>query len=559
MALTPEEQRELDELEYEKLLAEKQSALGGEQVEVAEVSTPEGQLTEVSAEPDPLAPEPEGQRTLTGFVQLPQKILGKMARDAEALKQIGWQDLGAKERLELMALSFPAYLAREILPVAEGGAKRAVPAAVGQMVGRVTKIPSLDRVLGALGGAAGEAWALSGENQPITAGKLVNAGIAGATRGNSARGAGALAKEAAKDAGVNLAGTVSEAIVDQRPISAEELAVSAGAGAAGSIAGNLIDSGVTAASARSKSLRDSVEDRTISRAKENGYVFIPSRVSKGESGSITDYFSGTSPNSSAAANLASMRNQDATDNLIRKYIKAPKDMPFNEINMARLFSEAEKPYGAVASISPQAANSLELWKQGNADAKKAWRAYDRNPSPELREFAKENEDLAELAMDDIIQEARNAGKPGLVSQLEKARVEVAKLHLVDRSINYGNGHVSAKTFGNAVDNKLPITDEADIVGRMNLAFPGITRDVSSITEVGSGKIPVIDAFSRRLALSPVGQSLIERTNPELLDFSGELARQGTMEISRNPASDDFFSQGNPFERSGPMIPANFQR
>ncbi len=491
------------------------------------------------------APAPAAQpAAMDETAQLPPK--------AKALMEIGWDNMGAVERLELFARTAPEYAKKELFgDIQKGGsfAARAAGPALGQKIGQFTRIPLMDRILGGVGGAVGEIVGENIDDEPFSPGKIMGAAFGGFTKGKPLGGATAreVGAEALKDAGVNVAAkTLETGVSEGRLPTAGEATLAAAGGVGGTIAGKALDKG--GATALATAGRTAPADAVVAQARKRGYVFLPSKMGSSGTGDITDFLGGASPNSSALANVAVLRNQEVTDDLARAYIKAPKDMPLDETNLATLFHAAEEPYRKVAALSPQAAGSLEMFRQAKSDAKKAWRAYDRTPSPELKKFADENDQLADLAMDDMIAEARTAGRPQLIPELEKGRVELAKLHLVDRAMNYGDYHASAKTFSNAFElantakRGSLLTDEAELIARMHLAFPGIMRDASSVTTTGSGKLPLVGAAVRAVTLSEPGQALIMRGRggpSPAQDATAAAGRQGAMSEGR----DDKFTVG----------------
>lgn len=489
----------------------------------------------------PAAPTPTAQTATPS----PSMALGDQSGNwdepittADALMRIGWDNLGAVERLELYARLTPKHAKQELLGIGKqtgGFAARAAGPAIGQTIGRATRIPLLDRILGAAGGAIGEFAGQQIENEPFSPGKILGAAFTGGTKGKPLAGASGreVGFEGAKDAIVNVtAKTIETGVTEGRLPTAGETGAAMAGGAVAAVAGKAIDSGSAAASGFARGGKYAPAEQVVADARKRGYVFPPSKMGGRSLGvaDAADFLGGASPNSSALANVAVLRNQEVTDDLARAYIKAPKGMPLDEENLAVLFHAAEEPYRKVAAVSPQAAASLEMFRQAKSDAKKAWRRYDREPSPEIRKFAEENDQLADLAFDDMIVEANAARKPHLIPELEKGRVELAKLHLVDRSMNYGDFHVSAKTFSSAFERGAPLTDEADLIARMNLAFPGITRDASTVTTTGSGKLPLIGAAVRAITLSRPGQNAL--LGGPAQDAAATAARAGVMSETR---------------------------
>lgn len=453
-----------------------------------------------------------------------------------------FENLGAEDRLKLfMAMSVP-YFKRELGADSKGGTAmvaRGVGPALGQKLGAMTKIPLADRIGGAIGGMAGEFAGEQIAGEPTSPSRILAAAVPGFVKGKSLAGAPltTLATEGAKNAATNVVAKNVETLAGEhsRKASLTENIDAAVGGAVGTGIASVLDTGGAGSAAAAQAARNSPAKALQDQFRKKGYVFIPSKEGSAVGGDLADYLGGNSPNSSALANVASLRNQETTNNLARSYIGAPKDMPFDEIHIAKLIHQAEEPYRAVAAVSPQAEASLEMFKQANGDAKKAWKAYDRNPTPELGKIAKDYGDMADLALDDIKSEAANAGKSSLVPKLEAARVQLAKIHLVDRATNFGDYNVSAKAFYHAKDFGAPVDGDGDLIARMYAANPGITRDASSITTVGSGKIPLVSSGVRSFVLSPAGQSILAGIAPKTKaseDFIAKAVRMGILSEAR---------------------------
>jgi len=449
--------------------------------------------------------------------------------------------LGPIDSAEVFLSKFPGYLKRELLgDTRKGGSlvARAAGPAIGQRIGHMFRVPGAANIGGSIGGIAGELVGDAIDGERPTLGRVAGAGVAGFVTGKPLAAATTreVATEAVKYAANNVAAKAVETGIDQhrRPTIGETSAAVAG-GVIGAVAGKALDTGSQSFAAQSVAKMDAPALKVAAEARKAGYVFLPSKIGNSAMGDLADYFGGASPNSSGLANIATLKNAKATDNLVRRYIRAAPDMPLDEENMAKLFTAAEEPYRMISDISPQADASLDIFKQANSDAKKAWKAYDRTPSPELKSFADENDKMAQLALDDMIDEARKVGMPQLIPQLNAARVELAKLHLADRAINYGDYHASAKVFATAKDFGAPLTGEADLIARMHKANPGITRDVSSVTTIGSGKLPLVGAAMRAAVLSePFQSAILKARGPQNIqqDTLAKAVRFGIEDISR---------------------------
>lgn len=355
----------------------------------------------------------------------------------------------------------------------------------------LSAIPGVNTIAGqaALGAGAGAAMPTLGDES-----RLLNAGIGGAVAG----GATAALKGAALGTGKLLGGSQKQAA--------------------------------------SQAAKQSVRDATIKEAQAAGYV-LPPTVTGGGAMSVTLESLG---GKAAIAQEASIRNQQVTNTLARKAAGLAPDEEITEATLAAARKTLAQPYREVASVSPRAAQALEKLKEANLDVKDLWRQYGQTPSPAVRRELATAESKVNVLERLIENEARKAGKTGLVDAVKQARKALAKNHDVERALNIGDGTVDAKIIGGMLDKRgvKGVTDELQTVGKFANAFGHFARhapvgqsapDVSKLTPyaaaalgmggyaagdklgmgpwgVAAAGLPLLSGGSRSIALSKLMQT-----------------------------------------------------
>lgn len=380
--------------------------------------------------------------------------------------------------------------------MARGAALEGGGAAAGQTAGAFTGVaaPVAIPVLGAIGGGLGDyaeqrLEMAKNPAQGYSLGRTLGAMASGAIPGASLAGASAktVGKEMVKQGAANVAAGALETAVDEKRLpTAGEALMAAGGGVAAPALGRALDRGLFNAALAAEMADRAVLDQTIKMGKTAGYVFPPSKINENIPNSIMQSLGGDSIGA-----RASRENQKITNQLAKRYAGLPENVPLSVQSIELAIQKASKPYEQVANLSAQAKLSLEEMKQFRAEAKKAWRNYDNspNPTPEMRDKAQYLTALADTAEQDIANEATRLGRPELARQLDQARVKLAKIHMLDESINEGTGFVNAQSFSRAMDYGRLLTDEAVTIARVAKAFPESTREWSKIAAVPSGRVP----------------------------------------------------------------------
>ena len=289
--------------------------------------------------------------------------------------------------------------------------------------------------------------------------------------GMTANGAGMLTRAA----GGAINGGVSAGLINPEDAG---MGTAIGAVAPGVIglAGNLGKSiGEKAAATRAENIakfnRNAPMRQTIKESVEAGYVVPPNLVQPSTKNAIIESFSGKQ----ATSQLASVRNQDVTEKLVRQSLGLADDAPLNKSALEQIRKVEGGAYKRVGELSPAAEYDLEALKQARNEAQGWFNAYNRSASPADLAKAKNFRDTAEVLELQLESHAKNAGKEDLIPSLKEARKQIAKTYTVERALNDSTGTVNAKVIGRMFDKGKPLSDGLDTVGRFASGFPSIAQ------------------------------------------------------------------------------------
>lgn len=230
----------------------------------------------------------------------------------------------------------------------------------------------------------------------------------------------------------------------------KQRAQSAAMGAAGGVAGQYIGGKignkassmlkeVTARKAAERA-QNSVVDQTLNEAHRAGYVFPPTAMNKS---SFLEGVSGQFKTQQEAA----WRNQQVTNNLMRKDLGLKPNAPVTKEVFKRFFKEQGKVYDDVAKLNQQAADELEALKTVRHEAKLHYDHYARTADPEALLKGQALRQTADAMEQSLESHAINAGKPELVDNLRKARTNIAKGHTYEDAVRFSTGDVNARVLG----------------------------------------------------------------------------------------------------------------
>lgn len=214
---------------------------------------------------------------------------------------------------------------------------------------------------------------------------------------------------------------------------------------------------------------------TIKNSVDAGYVIPPATVNPTMTNRVLESVSGKM----ATQQLASVKNAEVTDGLVRQSLGLPADAPLSVGTLEKIRDTASLPYKQVASLNPQAAADLEALKQARNDAQGWFNAYNRSASPADLAKAREAQALSTQLETSLENAAQTANHPELIPALRDARVQIAKTYTVQRALNPATGQVDTRVLARMFQKGKPLSDGLDTVGQFASAFPTVSRPPTS--------------------------------------------------------------------------------
>lgn len=316
----------------------------------------------------------------------------------------------------------------------------------GALASALSKIPQVVRAAPALIDAV--------RSGGMTAG---GAGLATRTAGGAITGAASTALVNPDDAGTGaLIGGAVPGVVQGVAAAGGKLAASQGA----KLAQQLTEYGRKAPFI--KSLQDSLEA---------GYVIPPATVNPTFTNKTLESVSGKI----ATQQVASVKNAEVTDDLVRKALTLPDDSPLTVGTLEGLRKTAGKAYADVGSLSPQAASDLEALKVARNESQGWFKAYNRSASPIDLQKAKDARDTATQLETALENHAQQANRPDLIPSLRDARKLIAQTYTVQRALNPATGTVDAKVLARMLQKGDPLSGGLDTVAQFASAFPTVAK------------------------------------------------------------------------------------
>lgn len=324
----------------------------------------------------------------------------------------------------------------------------------------------------------------------------------------------------------------------------------------------------TYSDALAKFNRNSPMRDTLKESIEAGYVVPPNMVNPSAKNAIIESFSGKQ----ATGQLASVRNQDVTEGLVRKSLGLADDSPLTKSALEQIRKVEGGAYKRVGDLSPKAEYDLEALKQARNEAQGWFNAYNRSASPADLAKAKNFRDTAEVLELQLESHANAAGDSSLIPALRAARKQIAKTYTVERALNDATGTVNAKVIGRMYDKGKPLSDGLDAVGRFASAFPSVNqasqqmgspaahnlRSMASLMAGGAGAasmgpvglaaaaVPfVAGPMSRGLMFSGSAQNALANQSVPVM---GSISKFGG--LLQNPEFQQFLSRSAPVAISG---------
>lgn len=240
--------------------------------------------------------------------------------------------------------------------------------------------------------------------------------------------------------------------------------------------------GQTADAAAAQS-RNSLRDSALQEGRAAGYVVPNSDVAPSFLGNRLESLGGKA----AIKQDAAASNQQVTNELTRKALGLPDDLPISQGTLDGLRKTAGKAYQEVAALSPQAQADLEALKVARSEATGWFTAYNRSARPDDLAKARAAQAASDQLETALEGHATAAGKADLIPALTDARKQIAKTYTVQRALNKATGDVSAPVLGRILDKGKPLSDGLDTVARFNQAFPKFTGVGATTPAAGVSK------------------------------------------------------------------------
>ena len=305
-----------------------------------------------------------------------------------------------------------------------------------------------------------------------------------------------------------------------------------GAGAVGEAIGKNAASKYDAA--LSKFNREAPKRETLKEAVDAGYVVPPNMVNPSVKNALIESFSGKQ----ATSQIASVKNQDVTEKLVRQALGIAEDAPLTKGALEQIRKVEGGAYKKVSELSPAAEYDLEALKQARNEAQGWFNAYNRSASPEDLAKAKGFRDTAEMLELRLESHAKDAGKDELIPALRDARKQIAKTYTVERALNDATGSVNAKVLGRMFEKQKPLSDGLDVVGRFASGFDKVNQ---SAQQMGSPAAHNLRSIASMLAggggyaaLGPVGAAAATIPFIAPMASRGLMFRRGAQEALANP-------------------------
>lgn len=379
------------------------------------------------------------------------------------------------------------------------------PPAIGQMIGAATgpAAPFAVPVLGAIGGGAGYlANKMRTGDMPTWGGFAASVG-AGAIPGEPivAAGAKAVANQAVKQGAINVGLTGAEyatnAVMDAyagKEPTADSIPSLAQVGSsfAGGVGGELLSRGVgRAVGAGKKAATLTKTEEAASQRMEifrdmrkRGFVIPPNYVGKG-----SEFATGLAGQASLNQ-AASRQNADLAQALIREDLGLKGSGPIRVRpgndpvtgkpyrNDIKAYIETQyEPYESVRKLGID----VDALKLARIKASAAYR--DRQNPVAYQEYVQQR-DLADDLEKAIEVAAQQSGDPKLLERLRASRANIARAYAIDASVDRSSGYVDPSVLGDAINNDVPLSGNARLLGDFYNNFPTAAADPTRVAPPG---------------------------------------------------------------------------
>lgn len=263
-----------------------------------------------------------------------------------------------------------------------------------------------------------------------------------------------------------------------------------------------------------------LKNQNVKSATDAGYVIPPTQAAPTKINKLLEGFSGKLQ----TAQKASEKNQEVTNNLAKKSIGIPEDIPITNSALSDVRKDAGKAYSKISklgtdfqtdskfknaisdldkdvraamkefpalvgnkeietlqkslnkqTISPEA--SIELIKHLRSDATANLKNFQDPAKVALGRAQKKASDAIEDMIDQNLTKSKNRQ---LLTDYRAARQKIAKAYTIEEALNETTGNVSAKKIGSALDKGKPLSGELKQIGEFSRAFPKAAQNVEQI-------------------------------------------------------------------------------
>lgn len=299
-----------------------------------------------------------------------------------------------------------------------------------------------------------------------------------------------------------------------------------------------------AARARAAAL-NAPTDAGIAAAREAGLKITPTDAGAGPVARLAEGLSGEPK----LAKLTSTKNAPVINQIIRKDVGLPDDVPLSREALAQIRAEAGQAYEAVKGSgqvvtdakfkadlyettrsvdqaakdfahrsedpfkkvmeglnrdSFDAASAVEEVKLLRLDADKAFRGGDKKLGGAYKRAAQAIDDMLDRHLQRHPDPAMRSG----VAEYRAARERIAKTYAADKALNDTTGNIDAAVYAKALKDRKPLSGGARQVGEFAQQFP---RSAQRTERLGSTNATIFDAILGLVFGEPVaGQSALAR-------------------------------------------------
>lgn len=257
-------------------------------------------------------------------------------------------------------------------------------------------------------------------------------------------------------------------------------------------------------------------NQTLKESTDLGYVVIPSQL-KNTTG--INKFKESAVGTSKMLEAAKIKNQEVTNDLVRKYInvsettplddtlletirkrhgkvykevselKAPKDIDIKFDNVYDI--KTKKNYSIPSQTYRNGEEILEDLKKSRFDSNLNWQFFKRSGDPEVRQKAVQLDAKSDRLEKELENLASLNNRDDLIPKLKEARKEIAKSHLVTKALNPITGDIDAKVFSKLVYEKRLIDPNAKAIAKFHkgyreLSLPPKSKDQVPFTVLDVG-------------------------------------------------------------------------